>query len=73
MDGFIVTLVICLIIEYKIVHNYAYKKGKKEADRNSKTEGYEMGVEDTKKDFYKMLSLPDEELMERIGKIREKS
>lgn len=72
MDGFFAILVICLIIEYKIVHNYSYKKGKNEADRNLKLEGYELGKKEMKDDFYKLLRLPDDEFYDNIEKIRKK-
>jgi len=73
MDGFFAILAICLIIEYKIVHNYSYKKGKNEADRNAKLEGYELGKKEMKDDFYKLFRLPDDEFYDRIEKIREKA
>lgn len=72
MDGFIAILVLVMIIEYKIVRNYAYKKGKDDTSFNYKREGYEEGRQKMKEEFYKLLKLPDDEFYDTVEKIRKK-
>jgi len=67
-----VIFVLSLLVEYKIVHSYAYKRGKLHADKNAKSDGYDIGREDMKNEIYQMLKLPDDELLERVNEIREK-
>lgn len=64
----ILFVVVCLV--WHVARNRGYKAGEKFANEYRYTEGYKTGVFDTEEEFKDMCRLPDDELMERINKIR---
>ena len=72
MQEFIIILVLCLIIEYKLVYNRGYKRGKYDTIEDYKNEGYNLGVNKMEEEFNNFFKLPDEELFQRISEIRNK-